>query len=209
MKPTEEKIFKTAIELFSQKGYNGVSVREIARAVGIKESSLYNHFQNKEDILAKIFDYFQTEMEKTTLTKEALDKKINAIPVKKFWEKGLVNFQNMTQKPLMEKISKIVLLEMFRDERARDIAITELFTRQQKLVGTIFGLMQKKGLIKKSLDPESLAMEYSYGMLAMQFEYNILANWNLSTDKVREKMLNHIKFISDYAKARTDVKTSE
>ena len=200
MKPTEEKIFKTAIELFSQKGYNGVSIREITRAVGIKESSLYNHFQNKDDILTKIFDYFQTEMEKTSLSEEYLVEKISAIPIKEFWEKGLTNFQEKTQKPLMQEISKIVLLEMFRDERARDIAIREFFTRQQKLIEKIFSLMQKNDLIKKSIDTKLLAMEYSYGMLALQFEYNILNNWNLSTDQVREKMFDHIKFISNYVK---------
>ena len=51
------------------------------------------------------------------------------------------------------------------------------------------------------MDSELLAMEYTYGMLAMQFEYNILNNWNLGTAKVREKMLDHIKFISEYAKS--------
>ena len=36
--------------IFSQKGFNGVSVREIAREVGIRESSIYNHYKNKEAI---------------------------------------------------------------------------------------------------------------------------------------------------------------
>lgn len=39
---TKEKIVETALDLFSQRGYDGVSVRDIARAVGIRESSLYN-----------------------------------------------------------------------------------------------------------------------------------------------------------------------
>ena len=47
---TREKILEEALTLFSQKGYNGVSVREIAGAIGIKESSLYNHFANKQEI---------------------------------------------------------------------------------------------------------------------------------------------------------------
>jgi AcrR family transcriptional regulator len=198
---TKERIFDAAIDLFSRKGFEGVSVREIARNVGIKESSLYNHFRNKDDILAKIFDFYQNEMEKTSLSEEYLDEKISTIPAQEFWEKGLANFQRATQTSVVQKISKIVLLEMFRDERARDIALNEFFTRQQKLTETIFSLMKKKGLIRKGLDPELLAMEYTYGMLAMQFEYNILNNWNLGTDKVREKMVGHIKFISEYAKS--------
>jgi AcrR family transcriptional regulator len=201
MTTTKQKIFDVAVDLFSQKGFNGVSVREIARNVGIKESSLYNHYQNKDDILTKILDYYQAEIKKTSLSEEYLEEKISAIPAQEFWEKGLANFQRATQTPIIQKISKIVMLEMFRDERARDIALKELFTRQQKLAETIFSLMQKKELIKQNLDPKFLATEYTYGLLAMQFEYNILNNWNLSTSKVREKMLDHIKFISEYAKS--------
>jgi len=201
MNTTKQKIFDISVELFSQKGFNGVSVREIARNVGIKASSLYNHFQSKDDILAKIFDYYQAEIEKTSLSKEYLEERIGSLSAQEFWEKGLLNFQAVTLKPVMQKISKIVLLEMFRDERARDIALNELFSRQQKLVEIIFGLMQRSGLIKDNLDPAVLAVEYTYGLLAMQFEYNILSNWNLATDKVRKKMFDHIKFISEYAKS--------
>jgi AcrR family transcriptional regulator len=200
MNATKQKILEVAVDLFSKKGFSGASVREIARNVGIKESSLYNHYQNKDDILAKIFDYYETEIENATPNKNHLAERINSLPLHEFWEKGMRNFQRATQKPLMQKISKIVLLEMFQNERARDIALNELFTRQQQIVETIFGLMQKRSLVKQDLDPKFLAVEYAYGLLAMQFEYDLLSSWNLATDKVRQKMFDHIKFISEYAK---------
>jgi AcrR family transcriptional regulator len=200
MKPTKEKIFKTAIELFSQKGYNGVSIRKIAKAVGIKESSIYNHFESKDKILQTIYDYYQNQMKKTVLPQKELDKKISQMSFEQFWTKGLSNFHKTTEASLMEKINNIILLEMFRDPRARDIALEELFSRQQKKVQTIFEKMQIKGLIKKELDPKVLGLEYTYPMLALRFEYNILKNWNLNTGKVQKKMIDHIKFISQIAK---------
>lgn len=53
---TKEKIIEEALKLFSQRGYGGVSIREIARAVGIRESSLYNHFAGKRAIFDAIVD---------------------------------------------------------------------------------------------------------------------------------------------------------
>ena len=53
---TREKIIYEALSLFSVNGYDAVTIREIASAVGIKESSVYNHFENKRDILNKIID---------------------------------------------------------------------------------------------------------------------------------------------------------
>ena len=50
----KEKIFNVSVDLFSEHGYDGVSIRQIAREVGIKESSIYNHYPSKEAILDSI-----------------------------------------------------------------------------------------------------------------------------------------------------------
>ena len=49
--PPRRKITATALALFAQRGYDGVSVRDICKQVGIKESSLYYHFPSKQAIL--------------------------------------------------------------------------------------------------------------------------------------------------------------
>lgn len=47
---TKEKIAQVALDMFSVRGYEAVSIRDIAGAVGIKESSIYNHYKNKQAI---------------------------------------------------------------------------------------------------------------------------------------------------------------
>jgi AcrR family transcriptional regulator len=49
--PLKEKMLETASTLFWQKGYNGTSMRDIARACNCKPANIYNFFKNKEDIL--------------------------------------------------------------------------------------------------------------------------------------------------------------
>ena len=41
---TKQRIMEEALRLFSENGYDAVSVEQIAQAVGIKAPSLYNHF---------------------------------------------------------------------------------------------------------------------------------------------------------------------
>ncbi len=53
---TKEKIIFESLRLFSGKGYDGVSMREIAAAVGIKGASIYNHFKGKDELFKAIFD---------------------------------------------------------------------------------------------------------------------------------------------------------
>ena len=55
---TKERILSQALTLFAQKGYEAVSVEEIAAAVGIKAPSLYKHYKGKRDI----FDHIVTHM---------------------------------------------------------------------------------------------------------------------------------------------------
>ena len=60
---TKEKIFNVSLDLFSKKGYDSVSLREIAEEVGIKKSSIYSHYSSKEAILMDIFDQFTKSFE--------------------------------------------------------------------------------------------------------------------------------------------------
>lgn len=51
---TDRRILDAATVLFSEKGYHGTSMREVAAAVGIRAASLYNHYPGKEDLLVRI-----------------------------------------------------------------------------------------------------------------------------------------------------------
>lgn len=49
--PPREEILDAAAGLFVNQGFAGTSTREIAESVGIRQASLYHHFQNKDEIL--------------------------------------------------------------------------------------------------------------------------------------------------------------
>lgn len=51
----KDKIKKSAINLFYKKGYFATSMSNIAKATGIRKSSIYHHYSTKEDILLDIF----------------------------------------------------------------------------------------------------------------------------------------------------------
>ena len=53
-----KKLLKVAFEKFAQKGYN-TALSEIAESAGIKKQSIYNHFENKDDLL---YETIKTEL---------------------------------------------------------------------------------------------------------------------------------------------------
>ncbi|MGD9559662.1 MAG: TetR/AcrR family transcriptional regulator [Oscillospiraceae bacterium] len=59
---TKQAIFIAAADLFARNNYHHVSMKQIAAAVGIKASSIYNHYPSKESILLAIYQYFDDNM---------------------------------------------------------------------------------------------------------------------------------------------------
>ena len=55
---TKKQIFDNAIDLFAAKGIDAVSIQDIAQATGIRQSTIYNHFKSKQDILNAIYKYY-------------------------------------------------------------------------------------------------------------------------------------------------------
>lgn len=51
-----EDILDHAARLFTSRGYAGTSTRDIAEAVGIRQSSLYYHFADKGEILSELLE---------------------------------------------------------------------------------------------------------------------------------------------------------
>ena len=56
---TKQLILDVALRQFAQRGYSAVSIRNICKEVGIKESTVYYHFKNKQDILDSLVEEFQ------------------------------------------------------------------------------------------------------------------------------------------------------
>lgn len=59
MSDTREKIISCSLELFAVEGTKSVSIRDICAQVGIKESSVYYHFKNKQAIIDELYARFE------------------------------------------------------------------------------------------------------------------------------------------------------
>ena len=49
-----EEIIQTAAQLFKEKGFSAVTMRDLATTMGMKAASLYNHISSKQEILKEI-----------------------------------------------------------------------------------------------------------------------------------------------------------
>jgi len=187
---TKEKIIEVSIELFSNNGYNGVSIRDITKLVGIRESSLYKHFKSKEEILDNIFEIFIQSYNQTNLTEEEIQVKVKQTDLLPFLRIAIENFFRDMETPILEKIFRILMNEQFRVEKARNIIINYLMHYPVSFYAFVF---QEK--LKDSFpDYILLAREFHYPVFAMVYEYSVAKINNGQLSEIKKQIFEHVDF---------------
>jgi AcrR family transcriptional regulator len=63
------EICRIAARVFYEKGYDGASMQDIARAVGLTKAGLYHHVESKDRLLYEIMNYGMDILDETVLAK--------------------------------------------------------------------------------------------------------------------------------------------
>lgn len=134
-----------ALSLFSVQGYEAVTVSEIARAVGIKESSIYNHFKNKQDILDTIVKEtskrYKIIMEKLQVPKTE-DPNISSL-YNNMSDEDFINlciniFQFYLKDNYISKLRRLLTIEQYGNEELgmlyKEIFIDNVLSNQAKVI---------------------------------------------------------------------------
>jgi AcrR family transcriptional regulator len=158
--PTRDRILDQAIDLFSRKGFSETSVREIASASGIGVSSLYTHYRNKAAILDRILAYYKGEMGKVRVSDAALKSLVERVSPAEILSRGLIKIGQSVSGVRMNRIVKILMMEMYRHPRVRKFYLAWYFHENRAAVKRLFEAMRKKGVIK-AVDPEALSAFYN------------------------------------------------
>ncbi|MCB4776600.1 MAG: TetR/AcrR family transcriptional regulator [Sulfurovum sp.] len=188
---TKEKILKHALKLFSAKGYRETTVRDIAGAVGIKQSALYNHFQNKDEILATLISDLTSSAIVTLFSNkegQVLHKQGKALLMSIATTFKLLSFDSQN-----EALFKLLMQEIFKNDRIREI-YNEYFYQEnvKKLSGIFFSMMQDE--IICSSDPLLLANEFFSPLFFYQMQISLLKLDKKSTSSVISMFEKHVDY---------------
>ncbi len=198
----KEKIFNVSIDLFSRHGYDGVSIRQLASEVGIKESSIYNHYKSKESILNSILEFYIEEMKSNEISPTQANENLN-VSLDYFYMAGLKLYISKLTKPNMMKITRIILVEAYHNEKIRQFIKKEMIDGPINGWILLFNLMKENKLINKDADSRQLAESFYYYGLYLLNEHFII-NYPEDDRKFLEdlavKSQRHMKLIYDSVK---------
>lgn len=163
---TKKKILEEALRLFSENGYDSVSVGEIANAVGIKAPSLYCHYAGKQAIFEAIIEEVSEKYEQYTnnvdihmreskkdvglfsdIDEELLIHKVNQI------------FEFSLHDDTISRFRKMMTIEQFRTSQLSSLYTERYIDRMIEYHSAIFDALIKAGEISNE-NPEELALMY-------------------------------------------------
>ena len=171
---TRDKIMDVALNMFSERGYEAVSIRDICGEVGIKESTLYYHFKNKKDILDSLIEKFRSHIDGLLSHVDEITEK----PAKKGKKNDDISLQMVDSymidsylfDPFCNLMLRLMMIEQFHNEEIRELYEKTLFTDPYEIQMNVFRKLAKAGAIPETEVEWIVKETYSY-MTMLTFKY--------------------------------------
>ncbi len=191
-KGTKKKIFEKAIELFSWKSYEVVTIKDIADEVGIGQSAVYNHFKSKQEILNTIYDFFCHYFIADRPAVEELECVIKNGSIMDIINSTYYVFKG-EYKDILLSCSKLMFQRIFIDKRANKMFTENIIDANINFVMQVFD----RAVQLKRLAPfDTYTMSVFCNMNRWYLFRNLLAN---PTAENHEKLLQIQQKICEYA----------
>ena len=152
---TRQAILDAALALFAEKGYFGTSLRDVAGAVGVRESALYNYFPGKEALFEALLEAEsadKTEHFSAVLEAPAADGRVLLERIAEFVLDRFVQ-------PRQQQLYRILLSDGLRLARDGRINLIERMQSQRPRLEEVMQRLIDEGFLRDA-DPELLAMQF-------------------------------------------------
>ena len=193
---TKERILYAALDLFSEKGYDGVGVDLIAENAGLKGPSLYRHYKGKEDIFNSLIDLVESHYAEGIDLKNERGKAPASMD--ELIENAMGRIQFTMHDDVIRKTRRVLAMEQFRSERMAELTTRYHLENLQGMYTNIFAGMMEKGVLERD-DPEYLALEFVAPVSLLIHMYDRQPE---REEEILDKIGKHFEhFVKVYAKS--------
>jgi AcrR family transcriptional regulator len=153
---TRQAILDAALDLFAQKGFFGTSLRDVATAVGVRESALYNYFPSKDALFEALLlaDQHSKVERLTSLAEERIT------DVRVFLEQLVLEAFQSFAEPRQQQLFRIMMSDGIRLARDGRINLFERLGDRRERMEVIMRRLIREGWLRAA-DPQVLAMSFA------------------------------------------------
>ncbi len=153
---TRQAILEAALDLFAQKGFFGTSLRDVATAVGVRESALYNYFPSKDALFEALLlaDQHSKVERLTSLAEERIT------DVQAFLEQLALEALESFAEQRQQQLFRIMMSDGIRLARDGRINLFEQLGDRRERMEVIMRRLVREGWLRAA-DPQMLAMSFA------------------------------------------------
>lgn len=179
MNQTEEKIVKTAIDLFKKYGYEATSINSICESCNITKGTFYYHFNAKSDLIFQYYEVLYNNL--MTIMPELITMKDSKKKLWKLYEYSIDNTISLGPQLLKammiadteNSLSYFSPLKAGKSSNSRQI--------NTSMMRELVVHAQEEGTIQLTKDPDKLLQTYNAVIIGMALD------WSSSHGKYNQK----------------------
>lgn len=172
---TRDKIFRAALQLFSEKGLSGTTVEDITEAADVGKGTFFNYFQNKEQVLSVLAEGQLAKIHAGAAAAHDTNRPVKDTARQMFFALAMEPSRSDT-------LARSLLAALLSNEQAREM-LAPVLTHGRGIVAEVFATAQERGEISKAHKPEELAR------LFQQTFFGAVLLWSLQPDEPIAKFL--------------------
>lgn len=166
---TTGRILSCAAEVFARKGYEGASLSEIAAAAGIRESSVYNHFEGKAAIMTRLLEIFREDAPKARPPEEKLERMLDALSPEEVL-KGIAFHFGASASEMLVQVAMVINNEKYHNPEVARAYYDCVVREPADFYERLFRKMAARGMIAP-VDERMFAEQYNYVYIALTKEF--------------------------------------
>jgi AcrR family transcriptional regulator len=184
----QKEILDAALDLISQKGIQGLTIKNLSGKIGISEPAIYRHYENKTELLLTILGLFKDSSGK--IFEDELQKDLGSIQqIEHLFSR---HFSKFSENPTL--VSVIFSEEIFRSEPALIEKIAEVINRNSQILRKIIVRGQERGEIRKDLDAGHISI-IIMGALRLFVKQWQFSGYSFNLEKDGQKLIDAIKLL--------------
>lgn len=193
---TKQCILDEALILFSTNGFDGVSVKDIANAVGIKDSSLYKHYKSKQDIYDTLLIQMNDRFEETVRLYRLPQGEIKKI-AKEYGQRDLkwlkqaceAIFMFFIKDPQASRFRKMLMIEQYKNSNAADTFRSWFIDTAIDFQTELFTEMIAQGYFRQA-PPDIVAMQFYAPFYLLICQYDTMPG---QEEEALRQLMRHIE----------------
>ncbi len=148
----QQQIIEESIKIIDKKGIQGLTIKNLSKAIGISEPGIYRHFESKTAIILSILDSFK-EM---AIMLSGIMKTFEGTAIEKIRFMFSKMLDLFSDNPSL--VSVIFSEEIFKNEEILKIRIVEILNLHAETIESIIGVGQKESNVRKDIEIKTLAL---------------------------------------------------